>query len=311
MSEGFGLMIPLPPALARECPVAELGGVGHRPHVTVVYFRPGTREDAARAAAVASALAGVVEAFPVHLTGGVHTFEPSEASEGRRVVVAAVQSEGALRLRERFLAALARAGVHAPQSHPGFVPHVTLAYLTEGEAYSGPVPSGTFEAESLEIWRGSTIERLPLDARGWGSELSAAPVNPITAGRGGEDGFVKADTFELPASVVAALRRGLALVEAGRAGEGLRPATVREAREGARRRRWTGEKIRRAAAWFARHAANTPTRGWDKPGEESPGFVAWTLWGDEGDGRGRRALEALAARAEKAASWPADLTVGI
>ena len=32
-------------------------------------------------------------------------------------------------------------------------------------------------------------------------------------------------------------------------------------------------------AWFARHESASKSPGWDTPGEEKPGFVAWLLWG--------------------------------
>jgi hypothetical protein len=32
-------------------------------------------------------------------------------------------------------------------------------------------------------------------------------------------------------------------------------------------------------AWFARHDEASKSPGWDKPGEEKPGYVAWLLWG--------------------------------
>jgi hypothetical protein len=34
------------------------------------------------------------------------------------------------------------------------------------------------------------------------------------------------------------------------------------------------------SAWFARKASEK-TPGWDKAGEETPGYVAWQLWGGD------------------------------
>jgi hypothetical protein len=34
------------------------------------------------------------------------------------------------------------------------------------------------------------------------------------------------------------------------------------------------------SAWFARHATDRQA-GWDKAGEETPGYVAWQLWGGD------------------------------
>lgn len=36
-------------------------------------------------------------------------------------------------------------------------------------------------------------------------------------------------------------------------------------------------------AWFARHAEASVSPGWNTPGKEKPGYVAWLLWfGDAG-----------------------------
>lgn len=83
-----------------------------------------------------------------------------------------------------------------------------------------------------------------------------------------------------PKGAQAACRRGLRLHEDGRSGDGLRPQTVREARKMAAGEAVSEDKVRRMRAWFARHASDR-TEGWDTPGEETPGFVAWLLWGGD------------------------------
>jgi hypothetical protein len=78
-----------------------------------------------------------------------------------------------------------------------------------------------------------------------------------------------------------AAARGLRLHEAGKSGPGLVPATVRDAVRMARREELSEAKVRRMPAWFARHEGDW-TRGTDdQPGEESPGYVAWLLWGGD------------------------------
>jgi hypothetical protein len=75
--------------------------------------------------------------------------------------------------------------------------------------------------------------------------------------------------------------RGLDLLEF--AGSGLRPKTVREARSMARGS-VTAEKVRRMAAWFARHRVDLNSekaRAYVNGDSErpTPGQVAWLLWG--------------------------------
>ena len=94
----------------------------------------------------------------------------------------------------------------------------------------------------------------------------------------------------LPMYVRDALRKGLKLHEAGRSGQGLREVTVRMATIGAQSGEWSEEKIIKAAAWFERHESDRKLKGgrrWNMKGAETPGFVAWLLWGSDANDRGR------------------------
>ena len=79
------------------------------------------------------------------------------------------------------------------------------------------------------------------------------------------------------AGMAAACRRGLKLYEDGRGGDGLVPATISWAKKIAARENMTEEKVVKMRAWHARHAVDKKA-GWDKAGEETPGFVAFLLW---------------------------------
>lgn len=81
-------------------------------------------------------------------------------------------------------------------------------------------------------------------------------------------------------AMASAARRGLRLHEDGKSGDGLKPETVRRANIIAERQELTEDHVREMSAWFARHAADRRP-GWDDPGEETPGFVAWLLWGGD------------------------------
>jgi hypothetical protein len=80
------------------------------------------------------------------------------------------------------------------------------------------------------------------------------------------------------AGMAAAAKRGLRLHEEGKSGDGLKPETVARANRLARREEMNDDWVREMNAWFARHASDRRP-GWDKPGAETPGFVAWLLWG--------------------------------
>jgi HK97 family phage prohead protease len=79
------------------------------------------------------------------------------------------------------------------------------------------------------------------------------------------------------AGMASACRRGLKLYEDGRGGDGLVAETISWARKIAGGESLTKEKVVKMAAWHARHKVDKRP-GWDKSGEESPGFVAYLLW---------------------------------
>lgn len=104
-----------------------------------------------------------------------------------------------------------------------------------------------------------------------------------------------------PEGVRSALRRGLRLHEAGRSGDGLKPETVAWARRLAGGDAASEQKVREMSAWHKRHAASK-SPGWDKPGKEKPGFVAFLLWGGEpGDAWADRKVRELDNAEQKSA----------
>lgn len=76
-----------------------------------------------------------------------------------------------------------------------------------------------------------------------------------------------------PISVQRACKRGIAMFEEGKGGDGLEPATIKEARSMANGEEQTENKIRKGYRWWARNA-----RFLDEP-EDSPAMVAALLWG--------------------------------
>jgi HK97 family phage prohead protease len=99
------------------------------------------------------------------------------------------------------------------------------------------------------------------------------------------------------AGMAAAARDGLRLHKAGRSGDGLKLETVRRAKIISRREALTTDHVIEMAAWFARHATDRKP-GWDKAGEETPGYTAWQLWGGDA-GRDWSKAKAEAIKAER------------
>ena len=85
-----------------------------------------------------------------------------------------------------------------------------------------------------------------------------------------------------PEAVQREALKGVALHEAGRSGDGIKPETIRRANSIAngepQSEQWVTSE---APAWFARHEADWEEGVDDVEGQESPGYVAWLLWGGD------------------------------
>ena len=131
------------------------------------------------------------------------------------------------------------------------------------------------------------------------SEVAVVAPVEATSDEEAEDHRAEGDVSLKPtAGMAAACRRGLKLYEEGRGGDGLVPATISWARKIASRENLTKEKVVKMRAWHARHKVDKKA-GWDKAGEETPGFVAYLLWAGE---PGRRWSEAKVAQMERGES---------
>jgi HK97 family phage prohead protease len=108
------------------------------------------------------------------------------------------------------------------------------------------------------------------------AEAIAAPEDGAVAASDEERAAV---SLKPTAGMASAARRGLKLHEEGKSGDGLKPETVARANRLARREEMNEDWVREMNAWFARHESASKSPGWDKAGEEKPGFVAWLLWG--------------------------------
>ena len=107
------------------------------------------------------------------------------------------------------------------------------------------------------------------------------------------------------AGMAAAAKRGLRLHEEGKSGDGLKPETVARANKLARREEMNEDWVREMNAWFARHESASKSPGWDTPGSEKPGFVAWLLWGGT-PAKNWAARKVAQMDAERSASEPVE-----
>ena len=86
--------------------------------------------------------------------------------------------------------------------------------------------------------------------------------------------------FVPPTGARSAARRGLELVNAGRAGGGFEPATAERARKIASGAPLTRDHVMRMHSFFSRHAVDRKPN-WGAAGKETPGYVAWQAWGGD------------------------------
>ena len=114
------------------------------------------------------------------------------------------------------------------------------------------------------------------------TESEGMPIEPDDSVSPDEQASVEIREVNLtpPAYMRAAARRGLRYHEEGKSGDGLQPATVREARAMAEGN-VTADKWVRIAAWIARHMSDldAPAAKVGNEGFPSAGVVAHLLWG--------------------------------
>jgi len=160
------ISLDLPDGLIEPVP----GGVDDF-HVTVVYLGPDVGDDAFAAACDRARDAAAMLDGPLSGTvSGIGAFPPSGGSDGKVPAWAAVALPGAERLRE------ALADLSASE-HKDWMPHVTLAYVDEGDPLPDPLDPVPVTFTHLSVHRGDDVARFPL-----GGEDVAKAAGPPKAG---------------------------------------------------------------------------------------------------------------------------------
>ena len=161
---------------------------------------------------------------------------------------------------------------------------------TDGDSLIQPLNFGTMGATPTDVVA-STPAQPSAGARAIIREVSTRMLEDT-------DVFdIEERAIEVPDWMRTNVRRGLAWYEDGLAGEGVTAQTVREARQ-LSAGSCSDAKVRRMAAWFARHMVDldAPAASPDNPDYPSPGVVAHALWGGGTRGQSERAQRWAKAR---------------
>jgi 2'-5' RNA ligase/ADP-ribose pyrophosphatase YjhB (NUDIX family) len=133
------------------------GGVDDH-HITLVYLGKDVSDDA-----FAKAVRRTREAAEAHppmegSIGGLGSFPPSDSSDGKTPVFVPVDVPGIRRLRRSL------EDLNASQ-FKDYKPHVTLAYLEDGEAMPAPHPTVPVSFDRLHVKRGDDVKSFPFGGR--------------------------------------------------------------------------------------------------------------------------------------------------
>jgi len=164
------------------------------------------------------------------------------------------------------------------------------------QAPAGPQPAEN-HANALELTEARQVDATPIPALGSDPDLKVAEVGAESADipdSGGNRGNID---LSAPSFMKASARRGLQLISAGYAGDGVDENVIREAKAMAQGI-VTAEKWLRLRGWVGRHTPDldSPSSNPDSPDFPGPSVVSHLLWGS---GPGKRAAQRTMAHAGK------------
>jgi 2'-5' RNA ligase len=128
------------------------GGIDDH-HITVVFFGKDVSDDLFEAVcALAESVASTVDGPLTGVASGLGTFPPSESSDNKVPVFVRPDVDGLDELRAAFEPFNA-------SEHANYKPHITLAYLDEGDALPASIPSTLLSFDHIAVHRGDEVRR--------------------------------------------------------------------------------------------------------------------------------------------------------
>lgn len=165
------ISLDLPSGLVPPVP----GGVSDH-HITVVYLGKDVSDGDFDAACARAETAAAGTPGPlVGTIAGIDTFPPSTGSDGKTPAFAPVTLPGVDRLRGDLEDLSA-------SDHATYTPHVTLAYLDDGDPLPQPVAATLVTFTHLTVHRGDETRSFPLGPRTLGVAKAAGGEQPPKAG---------------------------------------------------------------------------------------------------------------------------------
>jgi len=154
-----GIFIPLPPALAAQFPKTR-GKDKSPPHVTFLYIGkvPVDKEEI-----VADIIERTLHSVG-QVSGTLNGLDYFTNQHGQRIPHVSISFDIDMSaVRRQLRRELMDAGVDVADSfHYQYVPHSTLGYFEEGQDFTGRVPEGSWDFDTIELWGCSKSYVIPL-----------------------------------------------------------------------------------------------------------------------------------------------------
>lgn len=163
--DSAGVFIVLPKELAKQFP--SLGEHDDsNPHVTVLYVGDVPKNKKDLFVETATNILEEQKPFELKLDDKVTYFEPTKHSDNCKIAKISVVSKELHTLHNKLKKALKEAGIQIDDHFPDYKPHVTLEYMEPPkEKFDGDVPSGSWTANSAEIWGSGNKKRIRLNKK--------------------------------------------------------------------------------------------------------------------------------------------------
>lgn len=143
-----GLFIPLPRELAKQYPPKQEDKSD--PHITVLYIGEASIDELDLIEKVSRKVLSKYRPLEIFI-GGLAWFDSNEDGQ---VAHSMVEAKNLHTIHKHLWDELEKAGIEVDHAYPEYTPHVTLSYAGNKRQYDGPVPEGSWECNTIELWKG-------------------------------------------------------------------------------------------------------------------------------------------------------------